>query len=110
MKIQRNTTVLGMKIREARQAKNLRQGELAALLGVSRPAIVNWETGRFRPRAPHILKMEALLGVELLERYNQIVEVTPPAKEWRLIDRAWDVLFGIGLCAGTIAILTLATK
>ena len=37
---------LGARIRSARESKGLTQGGLAALVGVSRSAVAQWETGR----------------------------------------------------------------
>jgi DNA-binding transcriptional regulator YiaG len=42
----------GLSIREARNAKNLTQGELADLLNVSTRTVQNWESGMV-PRASH---------------------------------------------------------
>lgn len=61
---------VGGNIRRAREAVNLKQDELANLLGLSRASIVNIEKGRQCPslyfvvRATHVLKVsiEDLLG------------------------------------------------
>lgn len=39
-------TSVGARIREARQARGLTQNELATVLGVTRSAVAQWETGR----------------------------------------------------------------
>ena len=38
-----------MKIREARKAAGMKQGDLARLVGVSNVAVSNWENGRTNP-------------------------------------------------------------
>jgi len=53
---------LGEKIRLARQKKGLSQDRLAAMLGVHRVTLADWETGRALPRRRAMLLLERLLG------------------------------------------------
>ena len=51
------------KFREARQMKNLKAIEAAALLGVSQPTLSAWEGGRKSPTIDNLLAMAELYGV-----------------------------------------------
>ena len=48
------------KIRELRERRDLSQDEVAKILGVSRTAVVKWETGVNRPRLGRIMEMAKL--------------------------------------------------
>lgn len=54
---------LGAAIRAARNAKGLRQQDLADLLGVRQQSVGAWETGQNVPDAPTLLALERHLGV-----------------------------------------------
>ena len=47
--------------REAREAAGVRQSEVAAALGVSRPAVSQWESGKSAPDTAHALAYGRLL-------------------------------------------------
>lgn len=53
---------LGNRIREAREAKQWTQGELAERMGVSRKTVNTVENGRFTPSTVVALKFAAALG------------------------------------------------
>jgi len=53
---------LRTRLKEARQEKNLSQGELADLVGVSRNTISSIETGQFCPTAKLALVLCVALG------------------------------------------------
>ena len=53
----RAAKALGEKIRQARQAKNLRQTDLAKLVGVSAQSISAFESGRIPPAREYIEKI-----------------------------------------------------
>jgi len=53
------------RIREARIARGLKQSELAELLGVTRPAIVHYESGLRSPDLPTLRKIAKSLMVPL---------------------------------------------
>ena len=50
-------TTLGQRIRKRRLEHGLKQVELAALLGVNRGTIVNWEKDRNKPGSPEMKKV-----------------------------------------------------
>ena len=54
---------MGEKIRALREAKGMTQAELAEALGLSQPAIVQWETGKNEPTAFNIRRLADLFGV-----------------------------------------------
>jgi transcriptional regulator with XRE-family HTH domain len=56
--------MIGDRIREARERKNLRQSALAAKLKLSRVSIVNIEKGRQRPPLHVIWQIAEELGIE----------------------------------------------
>lgn len=55
---------LGQRMKILRRAAGLTQQQVADALGVSRPAIAFWETGREGSARKHIPKLAALFGVE----------------------------------------------
>ena len=64
---------LGNRLREAREALGLTQGELAAAIGVSRKTVNTVENGVFVPSTTIALKLAATLG-EPVERLFFVVE------------------------------------
>lgn len=61
-----NTTTLGQRLRQAREAKGLKQKELGRLAGVSESAISQWESGTIEKIAAGSLRDAAIaLNVSL---------------------------------------------
>ena len=60
--------VLKNRLREARREKKLSQGDLAALVGVSRNTIGSIETGQFNPTA----KLALLLCIALDKTFEEL--------------------------------------
>jgi transcriptional regulator with XRE-family HTH domain len=56
---------IGERIRRTRKARGLSQADLAALIGVSQPAIANWETGVHDPRRIALAKLADALQTPL---------------------------------------------
>ena len=56
---------IGERIRFARKKKSLNQAELAARLGVTQPAVANWESGVHDPRRLMLAKLAAALDISL---------------------------------------------
>ena len=54
---------IGKRLRAAREARKMSQGELADLVGVSRQAVVLWEIGKTEPGAAKLHKAADELGV-----------------------------------------------
>lgn len=50
------------KIKTLRESKELRQGDLANILGVSRSTVAMWETGKSSPRGETLVKLANVLG------------------------------------------------
>lgn len=57
-------TDLGQRMKILRKAAGMTQQQVADALGVSRPAIAFWETGREGSARKHIPKLAALFGVD----------------------------------------------
>ena len=55
-------------LKAARSEKKLSQGELAAMVGVSRPTISSIETGQFNPTA----KLALLLCIALDKKFEEL--------------------------------------
>jgi transcriptional regulator with XRE-family HTH domain len=74
--IQKGSTIL-TEIRRRRLDRKLTQIQLADLVGIGQPALVNWEYGRNQPvRADVRRKLEAILGAPihvLMENENGAV-------------------------------------
>ena len=60
--------ILKNRLRVARAEKNLTQGELAKMVGVSRQTISSIETGQFNPTA----KLALLLCIALDKRFEEL--------------------------------------
>lgn len=68
---------LGEKIREARKNKGLSQDDLASKLGVNRVSISNYEKGKNNPTHNNLLKLSAILGVQLMDECSVITKFIP---------------------------------
>ena len=58
-------TALGHSLKRERLARNWTQEDLAALIGVTSPAIGNWERSTRIPRERYLARLNAVLGVNL---------------------------------------------
>src|SRR3546814_10872064 len=58
---------LGARIERLRTRAGFTQGQIASALGVSVPAICNWEAGRSRPKADRQQALADFLGVSMQE-------------------------------------------
>ena len=68
---------IGERIKRLRKARSLSQTDLAARLGVSQPAVANWESGMHDPRRLMLAKLAVLLQVPLdwlAEGYRSSIE------------------------------------
>ena len=62
--------VAGLRIREMRLARGLTMAELAARIGVSQPAISQWESGREKPGRDSLQKLARAFDVSLDELHG----------------------------------------
>ena len=74
----------GDTIRRFRQARGLRQEELARLVGVSRNAVAGWETGHARPDLNTVVPLCAALKISLARFFGQ--EKPRTARERQVLD------------------------
>ncbi len=58
-----NLGEIGRRVRESREARGLTQSSLAALVGVSRSAVAQWETGRSGQVGANLALVAEALGV-----------------------------------------------
>lgn len=56
-----------MKIREARKAHGIKQGEFARMLGISQGAVSQWEKGRTLPGRDKLIRISEILKIPLEE-------------------------------------------
>ena len=61
---------LGLRIRELRQAKNIKQGEFADLLNMERSNYTRIESGKQRPKDENLYKIANILKVELKDLFD----------------------------------------
>lgn len=54
--------LIGRRIRAKRIVKGWTQYDLAREMGVSRPAVAQWEADSYRPSAAHAARLEEMLG------------------------------------------------
>ena len=52
----------GSRIRTERIARGMSQYDLARAVGVSRPAVAQWESGKYRPYGEHVVRLREVLG------------------------------------------------
>lgn len=57
-------------IRKYRQKRNLKQSELALLVGVNRTAVTKWESGEAEPRTSRLLKIADVLRCSVDDLLN----------------------------------------
>jgi transcriptional regulator with XRE-family HTH domain len=72
------TTSLGSELKSRREAAGLTQGDVARQLGVKRPTLSQWESGRHRPSAEHLTRLEEIYGAR--GALAEIVDETTPRK------------------------------
>lgn len=61
---------LGLRIRELRLAKNLKQGELADMLNMERSNLTRIESGKQRPNDDNLEKLALTFDVEIKELFD----------------------------------------
>ena len=61
---------IGERIYKLRTAKNMSQGDLSELLGVSRQSISKWENNSAQPDLDKIVKLSDIFGVTIDEEGN----------------------------------------
>ena len=61
---------LGLRIRELRLAKKIKQGEFADLLNMERSNFTRIESGKQRPNDENLYKIEKILGVEIKDLFD----------------------------------------
>lgn len=100
---------IGNRITNARKEKGLTQEYLAEQLQVSRQAVSKWETGQSSPDTKNLIALSQLLGVSV--EYLAIGTQKPPPQKpdhrlERILNTTAAVLFGLGLIAYLVGILT----
>jgi len=65
-----NTLHVGSEIRKLREASGMSQEELAGLIGVSRPSMVNIESGKRKISAQELIQFAAIFGLTLDQLVN----------------------------------------
>lgn len=76
---------LAVRIKRFRIANDLTQGQLATSVGISKTAVVNWESGEF-PRGRNLAKLAVALGIDLAELLGETPRgVDDIAEELRLL-------------------------
>ncbi|MBY0250172.1 MAG: helix-turn-helix domain-containing protein [Methylobacterium organophilum] len=75
-------TPLGNVIKEARKARKITQGQIAAEFGITRNAVTIWETGDSGPQRERLPRLAELLGIDLAAAMRgEMVLVDGPAAE-----------------------------
>ena len=80
--------IVGKRIRQARVLAGLTQEQLAEKIGVSRTAIVRWETAETEPTLEHLLALSMFLKVSAdyllgIDEHNQMMDVV--SKIYRIV-------------------------
>lgn len=66
----RDVSLAGRLVRYWRTKRGLSRASLASLIGVSRPAVVQWETGKTAPREERLDDIASVLNLTLEEFYR----------------------------------------
>ena len=77
-------------VKELRKAKDIQQKELAISIGVSRPIVSEWESGKKDPSGERLRKLADFFGVdELVILGKRVVDLKECAQEdkWQLSER-----------------------
>ena len=61
------STEFGNRLKALRQARSIKQEDLAAALNVSRFTVLRWEAGEYEPRLSELVKIAEALNVSLDE-------------------------------------------
>ena len=84
---------IGLRIKEARLAKNLKQEELAELIGAKSPSAVStWEVGKAKPDCVTLLHICEVLNItpNQVLGFNMSVD-TPSLNEWAILHKYRDI-------------------
>lgn len=68
-------------IKKYRKKRNLKQSELALLVGVNRTAVTKWESGEVNPRASRLSKIADALRCSVDDLLNARKNNSPRFKE-----------------------------
>ena len=78
-------------VKELRKAKDIQQKELAISIGVSRPIVSEWESGKKDPSGERLRKLADFFGVdELVILGKRVVDLTQEDEQedkWQLSER-----------------------
>jgi len=84
---------IGLRLKEARLAKNLKQEELAELIGAKSPSAVStWEVGKAKPDCITLLRICDVLHISPNQLLGFNVNVdTPTSNEWAILHKYRDI-------------------
>ena len=84
---------IGLRLKEARLAKNLKQEELAELIGAKSPSAVStWEVGKAKPDCVTLLRICEVLHISPNQLLGFNVNVdTPTLNEWAILHKYRDI-------------------
>ena len=84
---------IGLRLKEARLAKNLKQEELAELIGAKSPSAVStWEVGKAKPDCVTLLRICEVLHISPNQLLGFNVNVdTPSLNEWAILHKYRDI-------------------
>lgn len=71
---------IGATIRKARQERGMTLKQVAEAIGVSYPAVQQWETGKTSPSTDNLLRLQSILNADLIGgRVFDVVRRAPPS-------------------------------
>ena len=84
---------IGLRLKEARLANNLKQEELAELIGAKSPSAVStWEVGKAKPDCVTLLRICEVLHISPNQLLGFNVNVdTPTSNEWAILHKYRDI-------------------
>lgn len=86
-------------VKELRKKAGIQQKELAIIIGVSRPTVSEWESGKKDPSGERLKKLAEYFGVDQLKilgkgmvDLSQLHDITPRTVETRIVSANMDDL------------------
>ena len=91
---------IGEKIKKLRKNKDMNQGELAKVVGVSLDTVSRWETGKRKPRYEDIVALASVFGIPLSELIDEFKENHLSILPDTTSNFLWVPVVEIEACAG----------
>lgn len=90
-----NQKEFGLRLKELRLSQALTQSKLSQMIGISRQAYVNYESGRTIPPAQILSKLSQIFSTDLMELLYGHTTRTYTESQYLMFDSSRDDLFSL---------------